>query len=128
MASKKDFSTLNTGRVYEAIAEATAEPEEQHAQEEQAEQEEQLTGRLASVHYTEAQKQKFLETGKTQGRPGVKATRINMAFYPEQYDYIKTMAQVRGQTITELVNHILKQNMEENRAIYEQAKAFKKAF
>ena len=29
MASKKDFSKLNTGRVYEAIAEATAEPEAQ---------------------------------------------------------------------------------------------------
>lgn len=123
--AKKDFSKLNTGRVYDAIAEATAEPEEQQAQEAQPELKK---GRLETVQYTEEQKKEFLQAGKTQGRPGLKSTRINMAFYPEQYDYIKTMATVRGQTLTDFVNHIVKLSMEENAALYEQAKAFRKAF
>lgn len=122
MAAKKDYSKLNTGRVYEAIAEATAEPE---AQEAQPAQEEQQAGRKV---YTEAERQEYLQAGKTQGRPGIKAARINLAFYPDQYEYIKTMAAVRGQSITEFVNHIIGQNMEENAALYAQARAFKKAF
>ena len=122
MAAKKDYSKLNTGRVYEAIAEATAEPE---AQEVQPAQEEPQAARKV---YTEAERQAYLQTGKTQGRPGIKAARINLAFYPDQYEYIKTMAAVRGQSITEFVNHIIGQNMEENAALYAQARAFKKAF
>lgn len=122
MAAKKDFSKLNTGRVYEAIAEATAEPE---AQEVQPAQEEPQAARKA---YTEAERQAYLQAGKTQGRPGIKAARINLAFYPDQYEYIKTMAAVRGQSITEFVNHIIGQSMEENAALYAQAKAFLKAF
>ncbi len=121
MASKKDFSTLNTGRVYNAIAEATAEPEAQEVQQAQEQPE-------ARVRYTEAQKAEYLNTGKTRGRPGIKMARINMAFTTDNYEYIKTMSTVRGQTITDFVNHIIKQSREDNAEVYEQAKAFKKAF
>ena len=124
MAAKKDFSKLNTGRVYDAIAEATAEPEAQEVQPAEEEQQAQP----ARKAYTEAERQAYLQAGKTQGRPGIKAARINLAFYPDQYEYIKTMAAVRGQSITEFVNHIIGQSMEENAALYAQAKAFLKAF
>ena len=124
MAAKKDFSKLNTGRVYDAIAEAVAEPEAQEAQPVQEAQQAQPTRKT----YTEAEKQDYLQAGKTQGRPGCRAARINLAFYPDQYEYVKTMAAVRGQSITEFVNHIIGQSMEENAALFAQAKAFKKAF
>ena len=125
MAAKKDYSKLNTGRVYEAIAEATAEPE---AQEVQPAQEPQPTAQPARKQYTEAEKEAYLQAGKTQGRPGLRLARINLAFYPDQYEYFKTMAAVRGQSITEFVNHIIAQSMTENAALYAQARAFKKAF
>jgi len=134
----KDFSKLNTGRVYNAIEEATAEPE---TQEVYTQQETQQPARNETKHeraqrvrqrsqalYTEEERQGYLMDGKTQGRPGIKAARINLAFYPEQYEYVKVMAQVRGENITEFVNHIIEQSMIDNAAIYAQAKAFKKAF
>lgn len=124
MAGKKDFSKLNTGRVYNAIAEATAEPDEQKVYNAQEVQQESNEGQ----RYTEEERQEYLRSGKTQGRSGCKAPRINIAFYPEQYDYIKTMAAARGQSMTDFVNHVLSLSMKENAAIYEQAKEFLKAF
>jgi hypothetical protein len=124
MAAKKDFSKLNTGRVYDAIAEATAEPEAQEVQPAQDEQRQRARPRP----YTEAEKLAYKQAGKTQGRPGLKLERINLAFTPDNYEYVKTMASVRGQSMTEFVNHIIAQSMEENAALFAQAKAFKKAF
>ena len=46
-------------------------------------------------------------TLRTQGRKGCKAVRINMAFTPENYEFIKTMAKASGQTMTEFVNLII---------------------
>lgn len=120
MAGKKDFTTINTGRVYSTITEATAEPE----QEPQQAQEAPKTRKL----YNEQQAQEMRQAGTTQGRKGCKALRINMAFTPEMYEYIKTMARVRGESITDFTNHILRQSMEDNAELYEQAKAFQESF
>ena len=120
MAAKKDFSKLNTGRVYDAIAEATAEPERPA--------EDAPRQRAAHRPYTEAEKQAYQRAAKTQGRPGCKMERINLAFTPDNDEYVKVMASVRGQSMTEFVNHIIAMNMEENAALFAQAKAFKKAF
>lgn len=122
--AKKDFSKLNTGRVYDAIAEATAEPEAQEVQQAQDAPKQ----RAARRAYTEAEKMAYKQTGKTQGRLGCKMERINLAFTADNYEYVKTMASVRGQSMTEFVNHIIEANMEENAALFAQAKAFKKAF
>ena len=124
MAAKKDFSKLNTGRVYDAIAEATAEPEAQEVQPAQ-DAPQQQAGRRG---YTEAEKLAYKQAGKTQGRPGLKLERINLAFYPDNYEYVKVMSSVRGESMTEFVNHIIAQSMEENATLFAQAKAFKKAF
>ena len=124
MAGKKDFSSVNTGRVYNTIAEATAAPD---PQEEQQAQEVQKT-RKARKTYTEQEQQEFMAAGITKGRKGCKAIRINMAFTPDVHDYIKTMARVRGESITDFTNYIFTRSMEENREIYERAKAFKESF
>ncbi|MBR4908260.1 MAG: hypothetical protein IKZ43_04525 [Acidaminococcaceae bacterium] len=120
MAGKKDFSAANTGRVYSAITEATADPE----QEPQQAQDVQRTRK----EYNEQQAQEMRQAGTTQGRKGCKALRINMAFTPETHEYITTMARVKGESITDFVNHVLKQSMAANAELYEQAKAFKESF
>ena len=118
MSSKKDFTAANTGRVYSAIQEATAAPEAQQVQEEKKERK----------TYTDEEAQKYLEAGSTQGRKGLKANRINMAFSPSVHEYIRVMARVRGETISEFTEHVFRQHMAENAALYEQAKQFKNSF
>lgn len=68
------------------------------------------------------------EARSTQGKKGMYAPRINLAFTPSIYEYIKTMAAVKGQSMTEFVNEVLQQSLEDNKDIYEQAKVFKTQF
>ena len=114
----KDFTQANTGRVYSTITEATAEPEAQEVQQ----------ARKERKTYTEQEQQKFRDEGKTKGRKGCKAIRINMAFTPDIHEYITTMARVRGESITAFTNYVFTRSMAENADLYEQAKAFKKSF
>ena len=124
MASRKDFSSANTGRVYGTIAEATAAPDPQDTQQPQEAQQ----TRKERKTYTEQEQQQFRAEGKTKGRKGCKAIRINMAFTPEVHEYIKTMARVRGESITDFTNYIFTRSMEENAAVYQRAKEFKESF
>ena len=115
MAGKKDFSTVNTGRVYDAIAEATAEPAAQEVQKK----------RKPRRGYTEQEAQEFLKDMKTTGRKGLKLPRINLAFAPDIYDYIQTMSRVRGESLTEFVNVALLQHMEDHKDLYNKAIEFR---
>lgn len=45
--------------------------------------------------------------GETQGRKGHRAPRINMAFSPENHEWIKTRSRQLGMSATEFVNTIL---------------------
>lgn len=125
--AKKDFSQLNTGRVYNTIAEATAAPAAHEVQEitPAAEAQEAQTARKPRKTYTEQEKAEFLRTLNTAGKKGVKLPRINLAFSPEVYEFIKTMSRVRGENLTEFVNMVLQEYMEEHRDIYEKAVEFK---
>lgn len=103
--AKKDFiNGTNTGRVYDAIADATAQEE-----------------RKPRRTYSEAEKQDAMDTLNTQGKKGLKARRINMAFTPAVHDYIRIMSDLQGMTITDFVNDILMQHLEQNRESYEAA-------
>lgn len=113
--AKKDFSKVNTGSVYDTIAEATADPAPQP-----------IPKRKKDTPPTAEEIQLAREQGRTRGRKGVKALRINMAFTPEVHDYIRTMAQVRGQTVTQFTEAVFRKSMEDNAQIYEQVKAFQK--
>lgn len=124
MARKKDFSTVDTGRVYNALEESIAEPEEQEAQEVQEAQ----PARKPRKTYTEEETREIIASGNTRGRKGVKAIRINMAFTPEIHDFIKVMARARGETITDFTNHVIANCMDQYKDLYEQAKKFKQAF
>ena len=70
--------------------------------------------------------QEVQEAQATQGRKGMKMQRINMAFTPTNIDYIRVMAAIRGQTMTQFVNAIIAQDREKNGDAYEAAKALTK--
>lgn len=72
MAQKKLFDSIETKSVYDAIAETTAEPEQKKPAP--------LPRRSRDEEPTEEEIAAAREQGKTQGRKGVKAVRINMAF------------------------------------------------
>ena len=104
MASKKDFGGMNTGRVYDAIEQATSSKGQQGtaSPQEQGERAEAL---------------------RTQGRKGCKAIRINMAFTPENHQYIAIMARITGQSMTVFTNAVIEKYRNEHPDLYEQAKA-----
>lgn len=104
MAGKKDFGGMNTGRVYGAIEQATSNKGQQGTASPQERAE-----RASNL--------------KTQGRKGCKAVRINMAFTPENHEFIKVMATITGQTMTEFCNFCIDRYRTEHPEIFEQAKA-----
>ena len=57
------------------------------------------------------------EVHSTQGRKGAKQ-RINMAFSPENLDYMRVMAGLKGISVTRFVNDLIAQDREKNRAAY----------
>lgn len=61
-------------------------------------------------------------TGRTQGRKGCKAVRINMAFWSDNHEFIKTMARISGKTMTEYTNLVIAKYREEHPDIYNRAK------
>lgn len=117
---EKDFSGIDAGRMYNAIHEATAEPA-QEAQEVQEAKRQYKPRR----EYTEQEKQQYMQQGKTTGRKGLKMPRINLAFAPDIYEYIQIMSRVTGQSMTDYVNTILRQYMEDHQDIYKKAVEFR---
>ena len=106
MASKKDFTKINTGsRVFSAIEQATTTKGQQGTA-----SPEELTARRAAL--------------QTQGRKGCKAIRINMAFTPENHEFIRVMAKASGHTMTEFTNLVIEAYRKEHPEIMEQATAF----
>lgn len=63
------------------------------------------TGKQTPATEEEAEARKALR--QTRGRKGVHLPRINMAFSPVNYDFIKTMALITGQTMTDYVNNLI---------------------
>lgn len=115
----KDFKGINAGKVKSTIAEATQEaPDTQEIQETPRKNKPRKT-------YTTQEAAEFSNSLKTAGRKGVKLPRINLAFTPEVYDYIKTMSKAAGLTYTEFVNHILQAHKEEHADVYQQAINFR---
>lgn len=106
-AKKGHNKKTTAGRACNVIADATVQEE---------------SDRKPRKTYSEDEKQDSMDTLNTQGKKGLKAMRINMAFTPEIHDYIKIMSDLQGTTITSFVNAILMQHLEQNRESYEEAK------
>ena len=112
MANKKKglFDTIGTESVYSAIAEATAEVQEELPRIRRGEK-----PTAADINAARAQ-------GKTQGRKGIKAIRINMAFTPEAHEYITIMSRVKGKSITSFCNEIVLISKQQNLDVFLKAK------
>lgn len=82
-------------------------------------------GRKARKTYSPEEALEMMQEMQTTGRKGVKLPRINLAFSPDNYLFIKTMSQVRGESLTAFVNHVLDLYREEHADIYEKAKEFR---
>lgn len=122
----KDFTGVNTDRVYNTIQAATSDtlpelPEQITEEEARA----LLPKRKERKTYTEEESAELMRKFKTSGHKGVKLPRINMAFAPDTYAYITTMAQVRGQTMTAFLDHIVRKSMIDNADIYAKAIEFR---
>lgn len=59
---------------------------------------------------------------RTQGRRGEKLPRINMAFSPQNLEYLRVMAGLRGQSVTRYVNSLVEQDMLQNMDVYTAAR------
>lgn len=105
MAGKKDFAGMNTGRVYSAIAQATSNKGQQGKASPQ-----EAAERAANL--------------KTQGRKGCKAIRINMAFTPKNYEFIKILSRASGRTMTEFANLVIAAYRREHPEILGEAQSF----
>lgn len=119
----KDFSAIDTNRNYgNAIAEATAEaPTPASA----STQEDNTAIRRHSREgdpFTAEEISQARAEGKTQGRKGVKAIRICMAFAPDVHDFLSLMSRRAGMSVTAYTNHLLRQAMVERAEAYEKAK------
>ena len=81
-----------------------------------------VSGKGTQNEATEAEKEKRAKTMRTQGRKGCKIQRVNMAFSADNYDFLRTVSKLKGDSITNFVNFIVDKYREEHSDIYEQAK------
>lgn len=105
--AKKDFSSIDTKRGEAALR--------------QIRQATSIKGQQAEASQEEAA-ERAAEL-RTQGRKGCKAIRINMAFTPDNHEFIKVMARISGKTMTQFTNLVVERYRAEHPELYDQAKA-----
>lgn len=75
--------------------------------------------------YNEQEAREIAETMKTSGRKGCGLPRVNFAFRPSIYEYVTTMARVSGMSMTEFINKVLEEHMNEHQDLYNKALEFR---
>lgn len=78
------------------------------------------TGRQTPA--SEEEREARMNAGRTQGRLGCKLKRINMAFTPENYDFIVFASNYKGTSMTKYLNYIIDQYREEHAEAFDRAK------
>lgn len=112
----KDFSAIKVGR---ASAPATGNEGRAISAMEQAISTKGQQGKASPQEASERAAQL-----RTQGRKGCKAVRINMAFTPDNHEFIKVMAKASGRTMTEFTNDIIAAYRAEHPEFMKQAASF----
>ena len=115
MAKKQDFTQINTGRKGEAAGTAG----KVYGAVEQA-----ISARGQQGTASPQEAARRAAEGTTQGRKGCKATRINMAFTTDNYEFIRVMARATGRSYTEFTNEIIAAYRKEHPEFMEQANSF----
>lgn len=83
-------------------------------------------GRGTQSEAEAAEKEARARDGRTQGRKGCKAARINMAFSPENHAFIQFVARYKGMSLTQFVNDVLDQYREEHADAYQKVQELSK--
>jgi hypothetical protein len=107
--AKKDFSQIETGRVYDTITAATAEEK----------------ARKERKTYTDEEARALQMDMNTTGRKGVRMKRLNIAVTPDVSEYIYTMSRVSGETLSMFIVRALREHMDAHADIYKKAIAFR---
>ena len=103
----KDFSKVNTENIYSStIAEATQEAPKT---------------RKERRTYNAQETAEYMNDRRTTGRKGMHLPRINIAFTPDVYDYVKVMSKATGMSYTEFVNKILSDHKDSHGELYARA-------
>lgn len=102
----KDFSKVNTGRSrIQAEIEQAAEVRKPGQQ---------------GTAGPEEQRQRAEEM-RTSGRKGCHLPRINLAFTPTNYDFVRIVSRIRGESLTAFTNWIIEQYRTEHPDLYKGA-------
>ena len=121
--AKKDFTAAATvtERVKETmnVAQDTADTADLN--------EEPVKKRKSRRTYSEEEREEYMASGETSGRKGLHLSRINMAFSSENYQFIRIMARVRGETLTDFVNDMVTKYREEHGELYRKAIEFRES-
>lgn len=104
-AAKRNFESMTTNNVYGGLEQAMSRKGQQGTA-------------------TKEEQKERAENLQTQGRKGCKAIRINMAFTPDNHEFIKVMAKASGRSMTEFTNLVITAYRNEHPEIMEQANAF----
>ena len=100
--AKKNFEDVNTSAMFETMDEAAQAPERKER-------------RTPGAYEMQTAKEKM----RTSGLKGAALPRINMAFSPSNYDYIKTMSKFCGMSLTEFVNSAIERDKARNQDTYD---------
>ena len=106
---KKNFKDNNPALAFINIQEEPEEQQEQNTQEEQKEYKGQREPNTPMAHVT-------------QGKKGQKYPRINMAFTPNNLEYLKLISRIEGVSMTEYVNILIEADKEIKKGVVEEAK------
>ena len=117
---KGKLSEIKTSPIYQEMQQVTT-PEAPEAQEEKEEKRSYKPRKT----YCKLEQDEAMNDLRSSGRKGMKLPRINMAFTPQNYDYIKTMAQATGQSLTAFINSVIDASREDNKQLYYKALEFR---
>jgi hypothetical protein len=115
---KKNFKNINPAMAFISDTDEKKEAsnivydtqEVQHTHEEQQEHEAQDVQDACEVQYEQnAHKVQDVQIVQgTQGKKGQKLPRINMAFSPDNLEYLQIISRIEGKSITEYVNKLIR--------------------
>lgn len=111
---KKNFDDIPAARINDVLDEAMAHDTQEKPQ-----------ARKERRTYTARETADFQNEMKTQGRKNVKLKRVNLSVTNGNYDFVTTMARVRGESVTHFINHVLDDYRTKNADLYMQALEFK---
>ena len=78
---------------------------------------------FADLMQTEQETHVEYDARNTQGKRGMKADRMNMAFSHENFEYMRTMAGLHKMTMTKFINKLIEEDRQRNADLYEKAKS-----